>query len=63
MPGASLKTEGGDGVQVVYSALEDSQIKPEIPWPQQLGWGGKHSGGGITLEQEGKLTLVLSLPR
>lgn len=52
MSGASLKTEGGDGAQVVCSALEDSQIKPEIPWPQQLGVGrqtfrwGDHTGTG-----------------
>lgn len=38
-----LKTEGGDGVQVVHSALEGNQIKSGIPWPHQP--GGKHSGG------------------
>lgn len=50
-----LKTEGGDGVQVVHSALEGSQIKFGIPWPPQP--GGKHSGEGWG--GEGKLTWVL----
>lgn len=38
-----LKTEDGDGVQVVHSALDGSQIKFGISWPHQP--RGKHSGG------------------
>lgn len=41
VPGVSLNTEGGDGPHVVYPALENSQIKPEIPCSHQqiLRWG------------------------
>lgn len=41
VPGVSLNTEGGDRPHVVYPALENSQIKPEIPCSHQqiLRWG------------------------
>ena len=60
MPGVSLETEGGDRAQVVYSALEESQIKPEILLLNQS--RGRHFRWGVTLKQEGKLTLLLPLP-